>query len=87
MKKVILSIVMLLGMLGNVNADPITAGSTFGLPIVLFSGVALFSDVKYEACNDKPYLTAKWKDSNYYFNVSQCDYDANPSKYVLGANW
>jgi len=80
MKKLILGLMLVMGFSFNANAgDPVSL-------VMFLTGFASGSTLnqEYAACNDLPYITAKHATgSNYYFNVSQCDYNANPSKYIV----
>lgn len=86
MKKLLLSIIMMLGLSlsFNVNAGPTAAGYAFQPWAVPVVAMLIASQQEYKACNNAPYLTAKWATgSNYYFDITQCEYDAKPSAYTL----
>lgn len=84
MKKVFISLFLSVAFLMsfNVKADP-----SVGIAYAVGIGLSEFSKSKYNfalpECAKKPSLTAKHNDANYYFSLSQCDYNANPGKYTL----
>lgn len=83
MKKLIVSLVLLMGLSFNVNAtSPAAFISGAALPVAMFGFMYAASEHKYEACNNDPYRTVQWaKGSNYSFNVSECDYQKNKDNY------
>jgi len=83
MKKLIMSLVLLMGLSFNANAVSPSAFISAGtIPAAFFAFAAVASEVEYEACNDKPYRTVSFKSgSNYMFSVSECDYQKNKDTY------
>ena len=82
MKKLIVSLVLLMGLSFSVNAtSPATFISGAAIPVAFFTFAYAASEVEYKACNDKPYRTVSWKDSNYLFDVSECDHQKNKDSY------
>ena len=79
MKKLIVSLVLLMGLSFNANADPATAAlnaasASASIPFIAIPLGVMYaaSTVKYEACNDLPYVTAKASNGNYFYKTSQC---------------
>jgi len=66
----------------NVKADPSAAGLSVPFGVVPVAIMLAAMQVEYEACNNEPYRTVKYKTgSNYLFNVSECDYQKNKDNY------
>ena len=84
MKKVIASVVLMLGLSVNAYAlSPIDVVKAGVMPAV-FAGFIQATQVKYEACNDKPYTTVSHATgSNYTFSVSECELKAKPGAYKV----
>lgn len=82
MKKLIVSLILLMGLSFNANAaDPSAFISAGAMPVAFLAFTAM-TDIKYEACNDKPYRTVQHKTgSNYSFSVTECDYQKNKDSY------
>jgi len=82
MKKVMLSLVLLMGLSFNASAvSPSALISAAPMPAAFFTFVAM-TQVKYEACNNEPYRTVSHASgSNYLFDVSECDYQKNKDNY------
>lgn len=73
------------GLVGSASAGLTTALTTkvpvpfAAIPVAVMVAA---SQVEYKACNDEPYvLVSHAKGSNYNFNVSTCEYNANPEKF------
>jgi len=82
MKKLITSLVLLIGLSFNVNATPplVTPASTFMLIGAAFNELL---KVEYLPCNDELITVKHAKGSNYYFDVTRCELDATPSAYTI----
>lgn len=70
MKKVMMSLLVMgsLMLSLNVKAEPFIS-----VPAGAVLVMAAIANVEYKACNDKPYVTVKAANGNYFYNVSQCD--------------
>lgn len=90
MKKLIVSLILLMGLSFNANAIGMGATSaitsTVNIPFVMFpiAAIAFANTVEYGACNDLPYRTVSFKSgSNHSFDVSECDYQAKKDRLIL----
>ena len=84
MKKVIMSLLLMMGLTLSVNAAPLTLTSLLNIAPMpaAFITMVKMSQIKYEACNDKPFKTVSFKSgSNHLFDVSECDYQKNRDTY------
>lgn len=83
MKKLIASLVLLMGLSLNVNATPafVTPAGSFFLIGAAFNEL---HSVEYLPCNNE-LITVKHSDgkSNYLFDVTRCELDASPSAYTV----
>ena len=79
MKNLIIGLMLVMGLMFNITAkaDPIMSAVAMGFGYVL--------DAKtLQAWDSEPVVTVKHATgSNYYFDVSQCDFDANKANYTV----
>ena len=73
MKKVIMSLLVMGSLMFslNVKAEPFIS-----VPAGAVMVMAMVANAEYKSCNDKPYVTAKAANGNYFYNASQCEVDA-----------
>ncbi len=84
MKKLILSLVLLIGLSFNANAGPTAAGLAIQPWVVPVVVLIVAAQEEYRSCSDDKMLEGRFSDgkSNHLFSIEPCEYLDNPSKYT-----
>jgi len=81
MKKLIVSLVLLMGLSFNVNAISPSSFISAGAIPVAFMLIAELSQAELKECDSKPYRTVSRKGTNFFFDVDECTYQENKDNY------
>lgn len=81
MKKLIVSLVLLMGLSFNASAGISAAGYAFQPWILPVAVIMLANEAELKACDSEPHRTVMRKGTNFYFDVDECSYQENKSEY------